>query len=232
MVESNTKGSRKRILALVSNTDTPLPASVLHTSLLTWPTRRLFHRIHREAYRPNQFNDTARGNARFSPIVDLAGSVIPTLYGGATFDCSAMETVFHDIPFAPGYKTFDKQKLIGIVHSRLLPLNALQLVDLRTKALRKLGVRRAELIDTEQDRYPKTRLWAEAIHAQCPEAQGMCWTSRQDDSAEAIVLFGDRIASSDLETVDGPTPLLGDESTYDAVLSLADRIGVNVVSGR
>ena len=52
---------------------------------------------------------------------------------------------------------------------------------------------RPGMIDTEKDRYPATRAWAAALHAQCPDIQGLCWTSRQDDSAQAVMLFGDRI---------------------------------------
>ncbi|WP_434575633.1 RES domain-containing protein [Pseudomonas sp. Z3-6] len=55
------------------------------------------------------------------------------------------------------------------------------------------GITRKQLIDTEKEHYPATRKWAEAIHRQCPDAQGLSWISRQDDSARAIVLFGDRI---------------------------------------
>ncbi|MFS2224655.1 RES domain-containing protein [Pantoea sp. B65] len=40
--------------------------------------------------------------------------------------------------------------------------------------------------DTEKHQYPATREWAEAIHRQCPAAQGLAWISRQDDSARAF----------------------------------------------
>jgi hypothetical protein len=38
-----------------------------------------------------------KGNARFSPIKDSDGASIPTLYGGTSFDCAVMETLFHDV---------------------------------------------------------------------------------------------------------------------------------------
>ncbi len=69
-----------------------------------------------------------------------------------------METVFHDVPFAPGFKSFDKRKLVGQIHSVLLPAMDLVLADLSNVSLRKLGVPRAQLIDTEKDRYPETRM--------------------------------------------------------------------------
>ena len=143
-----------------------------------------------------------------------------------------METVFHDVPFAPGLKSYDKAKLEDQVHSQLTPGDALVLADLRGKALRKLGVERKQLIDTEKDQYPATREWAEAIHSQCPDVQGLCWTSRQDDSAQAVMLFGDRIASGVLRQTATSRSLLKDGNVYDDVLNLAEQIGVNVVPGK
>ncbi|MCY7316944.1 MAG: hypothetical protein LH480_15395 [Rubrivivax sp.] len=39
-------------------------------------------------------------------IVKAAGEPIPTLYGGTSFHRAAMETVFRDVPFAAGSKTY------------------------------------------------------------------------------------------------------------------------------
>ena len=80
---------------------------------MTWPKGQVVHRIHLDLYHAVQFNPGAKGNAQFSPIKDATGSSVPTLYGGVTFECAAMETVFHDVPFAVGLKTYDKAKLIG-----------------------------------------------------------------------------------------------------------------------
>ena len=98
--------------------------------------------------------------------------------------------------------------------------------------LRKLGVTRKQLIDTEKDQYPATRQWAEAIHRQCPTVQGLLWVSTQDDSARAVVLFGDRIAAGTLQPDNNARSLLDDGEAYDAVLDLAERIGANIVPGK
>lgn len=98
--------------------------------------------------------------------------------------------------------------------------------------LRKLGVTRKQLIDTEKDQYPATRQWAEAIHHQCPTVQGLLWVSTQDDSARAVVLFGDRIAAGTLQPDNNARSLLDDGEAYDAVLDLAERIGANIVPGK
>jgi len=188
--------------------------------------------VHQSRFQADQFNPGVRGNARFSPIQDDQGQAIPTLYAGTTLPCALMETVFHDVPHTAGFKSFDKAKLAGQVHSTLRVEADLQLVDLSSVALRKLGVTRKQLIDTEKDQYPATRKWAMALHRQCPQAQGLSWVSRQDDSARAVVLFGERIAGGALQAGHGSHSLTDDPSTYEAVLDLADRIGVSIISGK
>lgn len=112
---------------------------------VTWPKGQAIHRIHQNVYASDAFNPGVKGNARFSPVKPSVGSPIPTLYGGTTFDCAAMESIFHDVPFAPGFKSHDKRKLEGQVHSVLVPSDNLVLVDLSNVAMRKLGCRRMAL---------------------------------------------------------------------------------------
>lgn len=211
---------------------TPPPPHPLHISAVTWPKDQLIHRIHPELYSGDQFNPGVAGNARFSPIKDAAGKPIPTIYGGTTFDCAAMETVFHDASYAPGFKNYDKTKLENQAYCQLRPTCDLALADLSSTALRKAGVQRNQLIDTEKDQYPATRQWAEVIHAQYPNLQGLQWTSRQDDRAQAIMLFGDRIPPGSLEQIGPSKNLVRDNPTYAGTLELADLIGVNVVPGK
>lgn len=211
---------------------TPAPSDRLHLTLTAVTKGDVLHRVHQSKYQADQFNPGKNGNARFSPIEDAHGTSIPTLYGGTTMACTLMETVFHDVPHTAGFKSFDKGKLIEQVHSTVLIEQELQLVDLASVPLRKLGVTRKQLIDTEKDQYHATRRWAEAIHHQCPQAQGLTWVSRQDDSARAFVLFGDRIPIDALRPQEGSRSLTDDADAYDAVLELADRIGVNIVPGR
>lgn len=143
-----------------------------------------------------------------------------------------METVFHDVPHTARFKSFDKGKLAGHVHSIVEVVKPVKVINLASVPLRKLGITRKQLIDTEKDQYPATRKWAEAFHRQCPDAQGLSWVSRQDDSARAVVLFGDRLPQGALEP-QGESRNLGDDgNAYDTVLDLAERIGVHIVSGK
>jgi hypothetical protein len=181
----------------------PAPSAKLAGLVKTtsWPAGVTIHRIHPDQYGAAEFNPGVAGNARFSPIVDAKGDSIPTIYGGTTPECAAMETVFHDVPFEPGLKTVAKRKLRHHHYSRIEPTADLRLADLSNTALRKLGIARVDLIETDKDIYPQTRQWAEAIHAQCPDVQGLCWVSRQDDRARAIMLFGDRLPPDPLRSV-------------------------------
>jgi hypothetical protein len=211
---------------------TPEPPDTLHVTPWTLSSKQALHRIHLDLYAGDQFNGGFNGNARFSPIRNAQGDPIPTLYAAATFDAAAMESVFHDVSHAPGFKHYDKRKLEGQLHSGVKVKNDLTLADLGSVALRKLGVQRKQLIDTEKDQYPKTRSWAEAIHARHEDIQGLSWISRQDDSARAVMLFGDRIPAGTLQQVGDSRNLLNDDQAYAQLLDLADRIGVDLVSGK
>lgn len=211
---------------------TPKPPATLYVTLWKLPSRQVLHRVHQDLYKADQFNPSLKGNARFSPIRDAGGNSIPTLYAAVTFEAAAMESVFRDVAHVPGFKHYDKRKLEGHLHSRVKVKHALKLADLGSVALRKMGVQRKQLIDTEKDQYPATRRWAEAIHMQHPDIQGLSWISRQDDSARAVVLFGDRIPKGALQQVGDSRSLLKDEQVYAELLNLADRAGVDLVPGK
>lgn len=220
---------------MASETDineTPPPPEnlrVLPEQIITHGT--LLHRVHQQHRAATAFNPGPQGNARFSPIQDAQGNPIPTLYGGITLQCALMETVFHDVPHTAGDKSLDRRKLTGQVHSVLQVEQQLHLVRLTSVALRCLGVTRKQIIDTEKDQYPATRQWAAAIHRQCPHAQGLYWTSRQDDTAQAVMLYGDRIPAGALVANGGSRSLLDHGATYDAVLNLVESMGFLLVDG-
>lgn len=211
---------------------TPGPSDHLNVTLIELPENSVLHRVHQDKYHAVQFNDSDKGNARFSPIKNEKGNITPTLYGGSSRTCAMMETIFHDIPHTPGTKNYDEAKLNSLLHSTVKLNTPLILVSLESISLHKLGVERKQLIDTEKDQYPQTRKWAEAFHQQCPDVQGMQWVSRQDDAAKAYVLFGDRIGGDVLESIGDSKSLIGNPDTNDAVYDLAEQIGVNIVPGQ
>ncbi len=208
------------------------PAGKLNATLVRWGEGTQVFRVHPSRFRGDQFNDTRKGDARFSPLMDAAREVIiPTLYAGSTFDCALMETVFHDVPYRAGLKTVSKAKYVeGAVCSTLLLTCDVRLVDLSSVALHKLGIAPQDLTQTDATQYPVTREWALALHSQSVDAQGLIWKSRRDDHAEAILLFGDRIAPGVLENRSEPISLLlPDGSARMEVLRLAARLDVMLV---
>jgi hypothetical protein len=187
---------------------------------------RAWWRVHSAAYRPAQFHPGGSGDARFSPIHTAAGVAIPTLYAASTLVGALMESVFHDVPTPPGDAALDLGRVRDeqLVVSRIRPKRVVRLVDLSTKGLKRLGLTRAELIDTPVSRYPETRARAVRFHG-ASKAQGLTWISRQDDEARALVLFGDRIEESDFGIELDRESLLGPGSV-DAMTALARRIGI------
>ena len=202
------------------------PAGALDLTLVTVPAGQLIHRVHEQKHTPLSFNP-GFGWARFSPIADASGEQIPTIYGGFTFRCALLETVFHDVAYAPGFKQLGRSKLNDLLHSVVRPLQDLRLVDLGTVALRRLGPKRSQIIDTESTEYAITQQWAARFHAQDTTVQGIRWTSRQDDQTFAVVLFGDRIDSTALSEAAASRSLLTD--AYAEVVGVADEIGVMLV---
>lgn len=208
------------------------PAERLNATLIQWGKGKTVFRVHRSIFKPDQFNDRRKGDARFSPLMDAERkAVISTLYAGTTFDCALMESVFHDVPYRPGLKTVSKSKYVeGTTCSTLNLTSDLQLVDLSSVALHKLGIAPADLTQTEAAYYAASREWAFALHQQNPAAQGLIWTSRRDDNAKAILLFGERVGPGVLKVGADAFPLLlPDGSARMEVLNLAIRLDVLLV---
>lgn len=206
------------------------PTGKLEATILSWGKGETIFRVHPEIYDSVQFNLSSTGDARFSPLVTAGGAVIPTLYAGTTLDCALMETVFHDVPFVTGLKNWSKATHVaGKVYSILVLDRNMALIDLSSIPLRKLGISRKELIESDNSHYAEARAWALALHDQYPNAEGLTWTSRQADPARSLVLFEDRLAGPAFTVTGGPTPLLQpDGSAIFDVLFLAQRLGVNL----
>ena len=199
------------------------PAGSLDAKLVTWGAGEIMYRVHNEAYAVDSFNASPLGNARFSPIHDSAGEVIPTLYAATTPQSALMETVFHDVPYKPGFKRVSVSRPESKLISTLVFMPNFELSKV---GLRRLGVHPHDLVDTTKTHYPETRKWAERLYTQHPQAQGLLWTSRQDDRAKAVVLFGTRIGTTELRPADVSVPLTENGVIHDLVMVLATDLKV------
>ena len=188
----------------------------------------LLWRVYPQKYGVDGFNGTALGNARFSPL-SIAGAIVPALYLGCTLDVALMETVWHDAPTpSDGFHLVLNESTETRRVGSLRPSAPLLLVDLTTVGLRRLGLVRSDVIDSEPSSYPITRRLAAWLYENQPQAQGICWSSRQFDEAKAVVLFEPRMGSVKWvpETKD---EIFTDGPHLDAVLTLAERLGASVI---
>jgi hypothetical protein len=210
----------KRAAATVSPT---VPAKI---KPIAWGSGETMYRVHDAIYVVDQFNPSPKGNARFSPILDMSGKVIPTLYAATTPRGALMESIFRDVPYRAGFKHVDVKRLEGKACSTLQFQTDFQVLDLSKVTLRGLGIPPRQLIDTTKAHYPATRSWAEQVYAAYPHIQGFLWSSRQDDRALAVVLFGSRVRTSDLRDAKVSRPLISRGVPEDFVLELATDLRV------
>ncbi|MCB5363050.1 RES family NAD+ phosphorylase [Pusillimonas sp. CC-YST705] len=198
----------------------------------TWPAGQVIHVIHDTAFPPESFNpgvDQAgklRKPTRFAPIRDAKGKVVPYLYGGSALDCAIFETVFHEVPIDAADKFVDLDSFAQHGYGQVIPNRDLKLVDLTSEGLHRLKVLKEELIASTARDYPLTARWAEALHRQCEDADGLLWMSRQRDRDQALVLFGDRLAGVLGGTCVGG-PLERNPTLREAVVRAALRAGID-----
>ena len=185
-------------------------------------------RVYSQASGVTGFNRTGRGNARFSPLRVSDGEVVPTMYAGTTLAVALMETVLHDLPSPSAGFILTLNPAVETRRVAQLKLSGnVRLADFTALGLRKLGLRRQDVIDCDKRAYPSTRKLAEWVYAKRPDLQGIWWTSRQDDRAQALALFEPRLppgllvaASAEQRFDDGPH--------LAALADLVERLGASL----
>ena len=209
------------------------PVPPLDVLFDAWPAGDVFPVIHDTAYAPESFNPGAtaagalRNPTRFAPVRDAAGEVVPYLYGGSSLDCAIFETVFHNVPVDAPDKFVDLDGFAQRGYGQVVPARDLKLADLTTEGLHRLKVPKAELIGSAPVDYLQTALWAQAIHRQYPDADGLVWMSRQRDRDRALMLFGDRVDGS-LSGRRMGGALKVNDALRQSILAAALRAGIEV----
>ncbi len=208
------------------------PGPALNALIEAWPAGRVIHVLHDAAYEPQSFNPgidaagTLRNPTRFAPVRSSKGQLVPYLYGGSSLDCAIFETVFHNVPIDAADKFVDLDDFANRAHGQVVPQRELQLVNLTTDGLHRLKLPKAELITNAASDYLATARWAEALHCQFAQVDGLLWMSRQRDRDEAVMLFGDRAGHALAGTRLG-TALRGNDVLRQAILALALRVGID-----
>jgi hypothetical protein len=191
------------------------------------------HRIHPSVYKAEQFNPSDSGDARFSPIRDAVGTIIPTIYAGQTFACATCEIILRcpDTPPAdprtglPTFQIVYPADFKAYSHSIVRTTAELNLVDLTNAGQRKIGVNHNALLAGPRSTYPATRAWAERIHTACPKAHGIYYSSVQFGPDYAILLFGDRVAADILRPVS--TRAVPDAACHADIRAVAQSLSID-----
>jgi hypothetical protein len=189
--------------------------------------RTIVHHIHLTAFAATSFNPCAGQATRFAPIHETSGICVPSIYAGSSLDAAIYETIFHDVPTKASFKTIPKQSVVIRSHAELEVGRQLRLIQLRNPDLLKWHIRRKQLIGSSAKRYAQTAQWAEAIHHQFPQAEGLIWTSNQCDPDDAYLFFGDRVTATDFKLTRGRNGVT-DSSFLADVRSAGQRSGITI----
>ena len=191
---------------------------------------RLWWRVFTQHHGACCFNRTALGNARFSPILDAVGQIIPTLYAATTPAVALMETVLHDAPWpSDGYiLTLPPREQELRRMSCLVNVKPLLLADFSALGLRRLGIKKARVIEADKTHYPYSRTIAQWLYANRTDLQGILWSSRQDDRGQTCVLFEPRLRSATLHVwQEGEN--IGEAHILDELVELLDVLGAGLI---
>ena len=82
------------------------------------------------------------------------------------------------------------------------------------------------MIETPVTDYPQTRALALQWHANYADIDGLYWTSRQDDGAQACMLFGGRVEEADF-TVELDSDPLQEAVHLKNLVELARELGIS-----
>ncbi|HEX4965865.1 MAG TPA: RES family NAD+ phosphorylase [Thermoanaerobaculia bacterium] len=184
-------------------------------------------RCHDGSFGATEFNP-GFGHGRFHPFLDSHGKVVPTLYGASNLDGALSESIFHNAPLRGPDRAIRRSTLKPMQVSTVASRRDLNLIQLYGHGLGRLGVSRAELVDSEIRHYARTAAWAAALHLRLERADGLIWVSRKFDTSFAMVLFGDRILRGDLEVIDSPLPLFVGDG-YAEVQRVGELAGITIL---
>jgi hypothetical protein len=205
----------------------PLAAEVDPLSI-TWDADRPLARLYSARYGPLGFNPTGTSQ-RFRPIHDGDGKVVPTAYAGEDVETALAEGLLRGVDAIEAARRprLYRKDVRDIRLAAIAPTRALTLAQLNGPGLTKLGLSRRKLVEVPAPEYPYTAEWAQAIH-DCPTAfDGLLWTSHQNDSAAAVILWEGRIEpSADLRLIDEPLAL-DSEPGLDVVREACLRAGID-----
>jgi len=135
---------------------------------------------------------------------------VPTIYGGLDDETALAEALLRGVTAlaAGGRRRLFRVEVEGLDLVTIASQRELRLVRLHGAGLSRLDLLREDIVDCPESEYDYTADWARSLWG-CPKRpHGIAWTSRQNDSGRALMLWGGgRVDSNWLSVVDGPVHL-------------------------
>jgi hypothetical protein len=155
---------------------------------------------------------------------------VPTLYGADSLQGALAETILRDVPLHGDDRNVFSDRLIPYCYTALRARRPLLLAILHDPHVRRLRVGAVEIGSCAPADYPWTAVWAQAIHDDVPQADGLIWVPRHHNAARALMLFGSRVHAKDL-AVDGETQALASGIGRREVARLLELAGIALIEG-
>lgn len=167
-------------------------------------------RVYERRFGPLEFNP-GDAIARFRPVRDASGRVVPTAYGARDEETAIAEGVLRGVSAlsdaSPRRRLFALE-VERLDLARLRTARSLRLVRLHGVGLTRLGLLRRHVIDCPESEYPYTAEWSQALYGHSSRPHGLVWASRQNDSSRAFMLWGaSRVRAGWLRPEGEPVPL-------------------------
>jgi len=154
-----------------------------------------WYRVYDGAFPGAGFNPSPQSNACFSTLRRPDRSVVPFLYAADAIDGALMEAAFHKAPTLSAGAHLGRHEIAakGFAFPEIRTTTTLQVIDRTSTGLRRGGLARLQIVDTDASAYPATLAPARHLYSACFSAYGLQWTSRRLDLSRAIMLFTDRM---------------------------------------
>jgi RES domain len=178
----------------VSRPAVPAPTGLDPALDNSWTEGSRFVRVYERAYGPLNFNPTDVSR-RFRPVRDDDDNVIATAYGAIDVETALAEVLLRGVEtLSRGVRRRVYRKQVNGLDLVALTIERdLTLVRLHGLGLQRLGLQRADIIDCDEADYAYTAEWAQALFDCDESVDGIAWTSRQNDSARAAMLWAGRV---------------------------------------
>jgi hypothetical protein len=186
-------------------------------------------RIYQRRHGPLGFN---RGDAvaRFRPIRDGSGAIVPTAYGAHDQETAIAEAVLRGVSAlhrgSPRKRLF-RLEVDGVDMARLRTTRPLRLVRLHGLGLTRLNLLREHVIDCPESEYDYTAAWAQALYGHSSRPHGLAWTSRQNDTSRAFILWGGTRVRQEWLELEGDPVALDREPGLDLIRQVCADAGVD-----